>query len=339
MVLDYRTVSTIHAIVFHNEGKFYLQDRRSSNGTMVYLQDPLELPFSHPIRLRMGRSTLTIQAKRNWLSSIREALNNARGGAVQHPTANELMNLLSISSTPPLPTTGAAATAQTPGLVGSPGTPALSPNSLATGSSQPTSPLTSANMHPNPFGFGQPTVRGTALLTPEQQQQQLLLQQQQLTASERYDTMPQEMGVYPRSYGMATNSQAMHRLAARQEAIDQQQQQQQQAALSSSSSPPMTGVNSNNNNSNNNPYFDVSGGEDSGVPLPQTTDLACGVLGNGMGGNGTKTWDKQPIQPTGGSQGQGLGQGAADGMISYDNIANYYPYFLVNTPVNDNPCL
>ena len=95
----------------------------------------------------------------------------------------------------------------------------------------------------------------------------------------------------------------------------------------------MAGVNSNNNNSNNNnPYFDVSGGEDSGVPLPQTTDLACGVLGNGMGGSGTKTWEKQPIQPTGGSQGQGLGLGqgaAADGMISCDNITNYCPYSLI----------
>jgi hypothetical protein len=61
MVLDYRTVSTVHAILYYNEGKFFLQDRRSSNGTMVYLQEPLELPFSHPIRLRMGRSTLIIQ--------------------------------------------------------------------------------------------------------------------------------------------------------------------------------------------------------------------------------------------------------------------------------------
>ena len=43
------------------DGRFFLQDKRSSNGTMVYLQEPLELPFSHPIRLRMGRSTLSIQ--------------------------------------------------------------------------------------------------------------------------------------------------------------------------------------------------------------------------------------------------------------------------------------
>ena len=323
MVLDYRTVSTIHAIVFHNEGKFYLQDRRSSNGTMVYLQDPLELPFSHPIRLRMGRSTLTIQAKRNWLSSIREALNTARGGAVQHPTANELMNLLSISSTLPLPAAGAVvgAPAQAPGLGGaSPGTPAMSPNSLATGSSQPNSP---AIMNPNPFGFSQPALRGGAVPpTPDQQQQQLLLQQQQAARASTSPTpiagmpMSGEVGVYPRSYGMATNSAAMHRQAARtQDALEQQQQQQQMATLSSSSPSPMgAGGLRGNTSSNNIAFLDGQGqglgqgqgnAKEEGIP-PAGSDLACGVLGNGMGGSGTKTLDKQLIPPTGGSQQDGM---------------------------------
>eukprot|EP00596_Hydrurales_sp_CCMP1899_P000354 CAMPEP_0119040282 /NCGR_PEP_ID=MMETSP1177-20130426/10155_1 /TAXON_ID=2985 /ORGANISM="Ochromonas sp, Strain CCMP1899" /LENGTH=941 /DNA_ID=CAMNT_0007005183 /DNA_START=421 /DNA_END=3246 /DNA_ORIENTATION=+ len=100
MVLDYRTVSTVHAILYYNEGKFFLQDRRSSNGTMVYLQEPLELPFSHPIRLRMGRSTLIIQAKRNWMTSMRGAFGTIRSH-ITHPTPEELMQVFSLSNVNP----------------------------------------------------------------------------------------------------------------------------------------------------------------------------------------------------------------------------------------------
>ena len=71
MILDYRTVSTIHARITYEDGKFYLTDRRSSNGTMVYLQDPFPLPYQHSLKLRMGRTTLSLQAKRNWTSSLR----------------------------------------------------------------------------------------------------------------------------------------------------------------------------------------------------------------------------------------------------------------------------
>jgi hypothetical protein len=48
-----------------------LQDSRSSNGTMVYLQGPLPLPNNETIRLRMGRSTLSIRAKRSLAASFR----------------------------------------------------------------------------------------------------------------------------------------------------------------------------------------------------------------------------------------------------------------------------
>ena len=54
-------------------GSFYLQDNHSSNGSMVYMQDPLPLSFTHQTRLRMGRSTLTLQARRNWLASMQHA--------------------------------------------------------------------------------------------------------------------------------------------------------------------------------------------------------------------------------------------------------------------------
>lgn len=45
------------------EGKFYLTDRRSSNGTMVYLQDPFPLPYQHSLKLRMGRTNLSLQVR------------------------------------------------------------------------------------------------------------------------------------------------------------------------------------------------------------------------------------------------------------------------------------
>lgn len=71
MILDYRTVSTIHAKISYAGGAFVLTDNRSSNGTMVYLQNPFPLPYSAPIKVRMGRTTLTIQAKRSWTAALR----------------------------------------------------------------------------------------------------------------------------------------------------------------------------------------------------------------------------------------------------------------------------
>ncbi len=61
MVLDYRTVSTVHAKLIYKNGEFFVQDTHSSNGTMVYLQGPLPLVNNQTVRLRMGRSTLALQ--------------------------------------------------------------------------------------------------------------------------------------------------------------------------------------------------------------------------------------------------------------------------------------
>ena len=55
MILDYRTVSTIHARISFENGQFQLCDRSSSNGTMIYVREPVPLPYSRHFRFRMGR--------------------------------------------------------------------------------------------------------------------------------------------------------------------------------------------------------------------------------------------------------------------------------------------
>jgi len=106
MILDYRTVSTVHARIAYEDGKFYLSDRRSSNGTMVYLQDPLPLPYSHCAKLRMGRTTISLQARRNWTSVMRSMVfgSAASGHSAsdnQSPDPLDIQNILADCMTDP----------------------------------------------------------------------------------------------------------------------------------------------------------------------------------------------------------------------------------------------
>eukprot|EP01039_Chlorochromonas_danica_P000831 gene831-904_t len=96
MILDYRTVSTIHAKIQYVNGKFILTDNHSSNGTMVYLQNPFPLPYSQPIKVRMGRTTLSIQAKRSWTAAIRSYLMTNNGNA--HRNRNSTVSVSDIST-------------------------------------------------------------------------------------------------------------------------------------------------------------------------------------------------------------------------------------------------
>jgi len=63
VVIGYRTVSTRHATISYSKGEFHYQDARSSNGSLLYLRGPLEIPSSRPLRLRMGRSVLSLRAR------------------------------------------------------------------------------------------------------------------------------------------------------------------------------------------------------------------------------------------------------------------------------------
>jgi pSer/pThr/pTyr-binding forkhead associated (FHA) protein len=102
MILDYRTVSTVHAQISYEDGAFYMVDKRSSNGTMVYLQEPLPLHFQQPVRLRMGRTTLTVQTKRSMTATVREMFIARRSAATSgrsgYLSPTELQALLVVSS-------------------------------------------------------------------------------------------------------------------------------------------------------------------------------------------------------------------------------------------------
>jgi hypothetical protein len=100
MILDYRTVSTVHAKITYANGRFYLSDNRSSNGTLVYLQDPLPLSFSQPVKIRMGRTTLSLQAKRSWSSALRAfVFGSSSTGDDAIPAAEQLTQTLGTTQT------------------------------------------------------------------------------------------------------------------------------------------------------------------------------------------------------------------------------------------------
>ena len=80
MIVDYRTVSTRHARIFYENGQFMLQDQRSSNGTMVYLREAMRLAYDRPVRLRMGRSTLSVEATSLVGSDSRGVFGATEGG-------------------------------------------------------------------------------------------------------------------------------------------------------------------------------------------------------------------------------------------------------------------
>jgi len=101
MILDYRTVSTIHARITYEEGNFFLTDRRSSNGTMVYLQDPFPLPYQHALKLRMGRTTLSLQAKRSWISMLRSLLGSSTPQVESLSPGPEEIQAILASCSPP----------------------------------------------------------------------------------------------------------------------------------------------------------------------------------------------------------------------------------------------
>ena len=74
--IKYRTISGRHAKILMHNGSFYLEDCRSSNGTLLFMQAPKELPFNVPVHVKLGRTVVTLRAKRvrAWARLLRCAL-------------------------------------------------------------------------------------------------------------------------------------------------------------------------------------------------------------------------------------------------------------------------
>lgn len=66
MVLRYRTVSQEHAKLKFIKGKFMLMDSKSSNGTMLYMNQMMELPMGKELYFKMGRTILSLKARKKW---------------------------------------------------------------------------------------------------------------------------------------------------------------------------------------------------------------------------------------------------------------------------------
>lgn len=66
--LLYQTVSGQHAALHYSKDTFRIQDLQSSNGTLVYIREPLKLPISTSARLRFRNRTLKLTAltKSRW---------------------------------------------------------------------------------------------------------------------------------------------------------------------------------------------------------------------------------------------------------------------------------
>lgn len=92
MVLRYRTVSHTHAKIQFYKGEFNIVDENSSNGTLLYLKKPLELPWGTVVNVKMGRTILGIKAKKRWrwqMASSATSAEHATTAANQVDERNE----------------------------------------------------------------------------------------------------------------------------------------------------------------------------------------------------------------------------------------------------------
>mmetsp|Transcript_3966 Transcript_3966/g.6050 ORF Transcript_3966/g.6050 Transcript_3966/m.6050 type:complete len:633 (-) Transcript_3966:167-2065(-) len=87
MVLDYRTVSTHHAAVNFVNGTFNILDLRSSNGSFLYVREPLTIRWGESVRLRWGKGSITLRPP----VSIRGCLPVVRLSNPSTPVSRESM--------------------------------------------------------------------------------------------------------------------------------------------------------------------------------------------------------------------------------------------------------
>lgn len=77
---------------------------------MLYIREPFKLPFSAPVRIRVGRSTLTFEARRTWATNAVSALADPLSFCMGRGAAADAVEQTSVSRVP-LPSTAVNANA------------------------------------------------------------------------------------------------------------------------------------------------------------------------------------------------------------------------------------
>jgi len=81
MVLDYRTVSARHATIKFKNGEFIFSDAGSSNGSYLYVRQPVELcPNAPSVQFRLGRSMISMKVVNKWNRRLLRAVTRRSGG-------------------------------------------------------------------------------------------------------------------------------------------------------------------------------------------------------------------------------------------------------------------
>jgi hypothetical protein len=81
MVLDYRTVSARHATIKFKNGDFIFSDAGSSNGSYLYVRQPVELcPNAPSVQFRLGRSMISMKVVNKWNRRLLRAVTRRSGG-------------------------------------------------------------------------------------------------------------------------------------------------------------------------------------------------------------------------------------------------------------------
>jgi len=87
MVLDYRTVSARHATIKYKNGEFVFADAGSSNGSYLYVRQPVELCANAPsVQFRLGRSMISVKVVNKWNRRLLRAVTRSRVGHNNTPS-------------------------------------------------------------------------------------------------------------------------------------------------------------------------------------------------------------------------------------------------------------
>jgi hypothetical protein len=105
MILDYRTVSTHHAAINFSAGSFSILDLRSSNGSFLYVKEPLMLRWGETVRLRWGKGSISLKAHTTNRSCLPIGICNSTNAVnIQEPTDPDMIHdlLTQLASTLPI---------------------------------------------------------------------------------------------------------------------------------------------------------------------------------------------------------------------------------------------